>query len=148
MGFSSSFNSQALAVARMPDTVDVELLTSFQFETTGNKGKARIALRGDGLWDSSGYPLNGYYLYFNSNSTSGEVLVQLDDDLVTRLDRIAKERGVNRSELLRRGARAVIEADERFSADQRLVAAYELEPPDPALVESAARMAAQTSPEW
>ena len=39
-----------------------------------------------------------------------QVLVQLDDDLVARLDALAARRKVSRSELLRRGALAVLEA--------------------------------------
>jgi metal-responsive CopG/Arc/MetJ family transcriptional regulator len=50
-----------------------------------------------------------------------EVLVQLDDELVERRDRLAAEQGTNRSELLRRGAAAVT---------------------------AATRLAAQTVPEW
>lgn len=71
-----------------------------------------------------------------------EVLVQLEDDLVEQLDQIAEDHGTNRSELLRRGARAVIEAEDLAAADRRLVAAYQRQPPDPALVQSAARLAA------
>ena len=77
-----------------------------------------------------------------------EVLVQLDDDLVGRLDQIAKALGTSRSELLRRGARAVIEADSFRAADEDLVAAYRRVPLDPELVRSAARLAALTVPEW
>ena len=77
-----------------------------------------------------------------------EVLVQLDDDLVTELDRIAAARRTSRSELLRQGARAVIEADEEAAADAELIAAYRRQPPDPALGLSAARLAARTAPEW
>ena len=77
-----------------------------------------------------------------------EVLVQLDDDLVSQLDEIALARGTNRSVLLREGARAVIDADERLAADRRLVDAYRRQPEDPALIESAARLAARTVPEW
>ena len=44
-----------------------------------------------------------------------EVLVQLDDDLVDHLDRLAKTLGTNRSELLRRGAQAVIDAEDILS---------------------------------
>ena len=77
-----------------------------------------------------------------------EVLVQLDDDLVADLDRIAAARNTSRSELLRQGARAVIEADEEAAADAELIAAYRRQPPDPALVQSAARLAARTAPEW
>lgn len=77
-----------------------------------------------------------------------EVLVQLDDDLVARLDQVASEQGTNRSELLRRGAAAVLEATELAQADQQLRDAYRRIPQDPAFVESAARLAAQTAPEW
>ena len=74
--------------------------------------------------------------------------MQLDDDLVSELDRLAAERGTSRSELLRRGARAVIEAEEEAAADAELIAAYRRQPLDPALVRSAARLAARTAPEW
>lgn len=74
-----------------------------------------------------------------------EVLVQLDDDLVQELDRLATSMGTNRSELLRRGARAVIEAEDLADADRELIAAYRRLPPDPALVQSAARLAARTA---
>jgi metal-responsive CopG/Arc/MetJ family transcriptional regulator len=77
-----------------------------------------------------------------------QVLVQLDDDLVDHLDQLAKTLGTNRSELLRRGAQAVIDAEEVLSADRELIAAYRRQPPDPALVRSAARLAARTAPAW
>ena len=77
-----------------------------------------------------------------------EVLVQLDDDLVERLDRLATSRGTNRSELLRRGALAVLEADELRDADLVLQDAYRRVPQDPELVEAAARLAAETVPRW
>jgi metal-responsive CopG/Arc/MetJ family transcriptional regulator len=77
-----------------------------------------------------------------------EVLVQLDDDLVERLDRLAKTLGTSRSELLRRGAHAVIDAEEILGADRELISAYRRQPTDPALVRSAARLAARTAPAW
>ncbi len=77
-----------------------------------------------------------------------EVLVQLDDDLVTELDRIAAARRTSRSELLRQGARVVIEAAEEAAADAALIAAYRRQPPDPALARSASLLAARTAPEW
>jgi metal-responsive CopG/Arc/MetJ family transcriptional regulator len=77
-----------------------------------------------------------------------EVLVQLDDDLVRQLDELATTLGTNRSELLRRGAQAVIAAEEFASADRDLVAAYQRQPADPALVQSARRLAARTAPTW
>ncbi|MGH9226097.1 MAG: ribbon-helix-helix protein, CopG family [Acidimicrobiales bacterium] len=77
-----------------------------------------------------------------------EVLVQLDDDLVERLDRLAEAEGTSRSELLRRGAAAVLEAAEQLEADRVLRDAYRRIPQDPALVSSARRLAAETAPEW
>ena len=77
-----------------------------------------------------------------------EVLVQLDDDLVTELDRIAAARSTSRSELLRQGARAVIEAEDDAAADAELIAAYHRQPPDEMLARSAARLAARIAPEW
>jgi metal-responsive CopG/Arc/MetJ family transcriptional regulator len=77
-----------------------------------------------------------------------EVLVQLDDELVENLDRIAKTLNTNRSELLRRGAQAVIDADTELTDDIELIAAYKRQPPDAALIRSAARLAAKTAPSW
>ena len=77
-----------------------------------------------------------------------EVLVQLDDDLVQRLDALAADLGTNRSELLRRGAQAVLDAEELAAADRQLRAAYRRQPADPALVRSARRLAGETAPAW
>jgi metal-responsive CopG/Arc/MetJ family transcriptional regulator len=77
-----------------------------------------------------------------------EVLVQLDDDLVTRLDQLASERGTSRSELLRRGAVAVLDAADLRRADDELQAAYRRIPQDPDVVAMATRLAAVTMPEW
>ena len=77
-----------------------------------------------------------------------EVLVQLDDDLVDRLDRLAEREGTNRSDLLRRGAAAVLEAAERVEADNALQEAYRRVPQDPAIVSAALRLASLTTPEW
>jgi metal-responsive CopG/Arc/MetJ family transcriptional regulator len=77
-----------------------------------------------------------------------EVLVQLDDDLVARLDELAAQLGTNRSELLRRGAAAVINAEELATADRELITGYQRQPPDPALVQSARRLAGRTAPAW
>ncbi len=74
--------------------------------------------------------------------------MQLDDELVERLDRLAETEGTNRSELLRRGASAVLEAAELRKADRSLRDAYRRVPQDPALVASAQRLAARTAPEW
>ncbi len=77
-----------------------------------------------------------------------EVLVQLDDELVERLDEVARRNEVSRSELLRRAASALLQADEWAQADERLVEGYTKYPPDPVLLEAAERMAAETAPEW
>jgi predicted transcriptional regulator len=77
-----------------------------------------------------------------------QVLVQLDDELVRRLDRLAHLLEVSRSELLRRGALAVLEAARLEEAERALVAAYQRRPQDPALVAAARRLAAETVPGW
>jgi metal-responsive CopG/Arc/MetJ family transcriptional regulator len=77
-----------------------------------------------------------------------EVLVQLDDELVQKLDEISKRASVSRSELLRRAALAVIRADEWAQADKRLVEGYSKYPPDPLLLETSRRLAIETAPEW
>lgn len=77
-----------------------------------------------------------------------EVLVQLDDDLVAQLDALATRLGTNRSELLRRAAHAVIDAEELATADRVLQGAYRRLPADPALLQAARRLAAETAPAW
>ena len=77
-----------------------------------------------------------------------EVLVQLDDELIEQLAVIAAAEGTNRSALLRRGARAVIEATDLASADAELKAAYRRQPQDPVFSEAAAQLAAETAPPW
>ena len=77
-----------------------------------------------------------------------EVLVQLDDELVERLDALAADLGTNRSELIRRGAQAVLDADEFAEADRQLQQAYRRQPADPAVLQSARRLAAETAPAW
>ena len=65
-----------------------------------------------------------------------EVLVQLDDELVAQLDQVANALGTNRSELLRRGAQAVIEAADLAAADRDLVAAYRRRVTAPSVVDT------------
>jgi metal-responsive CopG/Arc/MetJ family transcriptional regulator len=77
-----------------------------------------------------------------------EVLVQLDDELVEKLDELARRSEVSRSELLRRAALAVLQADEWAQADKRLIEGYTKYPPDPVLLETSRRLAAETAPEW
>ena len=77
-----------------------------------------------------------------------QVLVQLDDDLVARLDELASRLAVSRSELLRRAALALLEADRIAEAEQATIAAYLRQPEDPDWVATATRLAAETAPEW
>ncbi len=77
-----------------------------------------------------------------------EVLVQLDDDLVTRLDALAQRVEVSRSELLRRGALAVLQADEWAEADKSLKRGYAKYPPDPLLLAASELLASETLPDW
>ena len=77
-----------------------------------------------------------------------QVLVQLDDELVEQLDNLATRLGTNRSDLIRRGAKAVIMAEDLAAADRELVVAYRRLPVDPALLQSSRRLAAETTPGW
>lgn len=77
-----------------------------------------------------------------------QVLVQLDDELVEQLDRLAVQRGISRSALLRAGAMAVIDAAEESAADAELAEAYRTTPPSPALLNSSRRLAASTGDPW
>ena len=87
-------------------------------------------------------------MVYPMNMARRQVLVQLDDDLVEELDELAADLGTNRSELIRRGAQAVLDAERLAEADRELQAAYRRAPADPALVQSARRLAAQTAPAW
>lgn len=77
-----------------------------------------------------------------------QVIVQLDDAMVGALDRLARKERVSRSELLRRAAQALLESYRVAQADRRLVESYRRTPQDPVIVETAARLAAETAPDW
>ena len=77
-----------------------------------------------------------------------QVLVQLDDDLVTRLDATASAIGVSRSELVRRAAIALLDAFDELEADKKLKVAYRKQPQEMALIEVSTRLAAVTAPPW
>lgn len=77
-----------------------------------------------------------------------QVLVQLDDEMVVRLDQLAADEGTNRSELLRRGALAMLEAADWRAADLALQEAYRKLPQDPDLVEALSKLAARMVPKW
>jgi metal-responsive CopG/Arc/MetJ family transcriptional regulator len=76
-----------------------------------------------------------------------QVIVQLDDELVGELDRAAKERGVSRSELIRRAARMLIQYLEERELDRRHEEGYRRLPEDAELVEAFTRLAARNWPE-
>ena len=56
------------------------------------------------------------------------MIVQLDDDLVAELDRAAAADGINRSEALRRAARAYLDNDWEREADRRYAESYREHP--------------------
>lgn len=77
-----------------------------------------------------------------------EVLVQLDDELVAQLDELATLLDLSRSELLRRGAAAILEAHRLVEADEALAAAYRRLPQDPLFTEALNTLAGSTGPPW
>jgi predicted transcriptional regulator len=77
-----------------------------------------------------------------------QVLVQLDDESVLRLDRLARDMSVSRSELLRRGARALLEAADLARADEALIEACRTQPQHRSMIETASTLAAKMAPEW
>jgi metal-responsive CopG/Arc/MetJ family transcriptional regulator len=77
-----------------------------------------------------------------------QVLVQLDDALVGRLDRVASALDVSRSELIRRGVDAYLDACEEAGEDARTVAAYLRIPEDPAELAAFEALALQAWPDW
>ena len=77
-----------------------------------------------------------------------QVIVQLDDKLVSELDKAARQDGVSRSELLRTAAIALLEARRVRRLERQLIDAYQRVPQDPVLVEAARRLAAETAPDW
>ena len=77
-----------------------------------------------------------------------QVLVQLDDALVGRLDRVASALDVSRSELIRRGVDAYLDACEEAGDDARTVTAYVRVPEDPAELAAFEALALQAWPDW
>jgi metal-responsive CopG/Arc/MetJ family transcriptional regulator len=75
-----------------------------------------------------------------------QVIVQLDDGILSALDRAAEEAGLSRSELLRRAARLYLEALEEATLDRQHAEGYRRFPPtdeDIAWVEASMRTAGQ-----
>jgi metal-responsive CopG/Arc/MetJ family transcriptional regulator len=77
-----------------------------------------------------------------------EILVVLDDDLIERVDVLSEELGVDRSEIMRRGVRAVLDADDSRKADGKLQSSYRSMPQDQAIVGAAEVLARETTPSW
>jgi ribbon-helix-helix CopG family protein len=77
-----------------------------------------------------------------------QVLVQLDDGLMARLDVIAKATGVSRSALIRRAAERLIEDIEEDEWDRRYEESYRRTPDDPDEDEALLAIAAQNWLEW
>ena len=76
-----------------------------------------------------------------------QVLVQLDDALIQRLDRSAGALGLNRSELIRQAVDAYLDACEEAAWDARTVRAYLELPEDLAELDGFQRLAATAWPE-
>jgi metal-responsive CopG/Arc/MetJ family transcriptional regulator len=71
-----------------------------------------------------------------------QVLVQLDDDLIARLDAAADALERNRSELIREALGAYLDAGREAAWDARTIRAYLEVAEDPADIEAFARVAA------
>ena len=76
-----------------------------------------------------------------------QVLVQLDDGLVARLDRVASALDLSRSELIRRAVDAYLEACDEAGADALTIAAYLRVPDDPAELAAFEALALQAWPD-
>lgn len=77
-----------------------------------------------------------------------QVIVQLDDDLVDALDAEADAIGVNRSELIRRAATALLAAHETLRKERAHADAYRSDPQDPALTEAFTKIAGASTERW
>jgi len=77
-----------------------------------------------------------------------QVIVQLDDELVQALDDEADRLGVSRSDLLRKGARALLEVAAELRAERKHAEAYRRIPEDELETETFLRLAAETAPSW
>jgi metal-responsive CopG/Arc/MetJ family transcriptional regulator len=77
-----------------------------------------------------------------------QVIVQLDDRLVDELDALAAELGVSRSELLRRGARGMLELHRLRGQEREHAEAYRRVPQDPELTDTLSRLASESTGSW
>jgi metal-responsive CopG/Arc/MetJ family transcriptional regulator len=72
-----------------------------------------------------------------------QVIVQLDEELVKALDRVAKRNGVSRSDLIRRASRALLDALTEAEADRQLLQAYGRVPQEAWIVEAGRHLASE-----
>jgi metal-responsive CopG/Arc/MetJ family transcriptional regulator len=76
-----------------------------------------------------------------------QVIVQLDDRLLARLDREAKATHISRSEVLRRAADLYLRASDDAAKERRMIEAYRRIPDDdPELDQVLLRLAADLPP--
>ena len=77
-----------------------------------------------------------------------QVIVQLDDRMLARLDREAKAQRMSRSEVLRRAADLYLRASDEAAKERRMVEAYRRIPDDadPELDQALVRLAADLPP--
>lgn len=71
-----------------------------------------------------------------------QIMVELDEDMIQALDRIADREATTRSDLLRRGARAVMLFAEWSGSDTDIADTYRKHPEDAQLIEAVARQIA------
>jgi metal-responsive CopG/Arc/MetJ family transcriptional regulator len=77
-----------------------------------------------------------------------QVIVQLDDELVRKLDNEAARRRVSRSELIRRAATSFLDAADEDEQERELTEAYRRLPEDPAETEALHSLAVESWPDW
>lgn len=83
-------------------------------------------------------------IWYGSTMGRKQVLVQLDDDLISALDEVAKTQGVSRSELLRRGAAALLSAAKELDDERRHAEGYRKFPQESDLDEVWEALAVET----
>jgi metal-responsive CopG/Arc/MetJ family transcriptional regulator len=77
-----------------------------------------------------------------------QVIVQLDERMVKALDKEARRMGVSRSELIRRGVGALLEAGSEAEAVRAMIRAYMEAPQDGTWAESSERTASESWDSW
>ncbi len=96
--------------------------------------EARVALRGGRfrVWLDHATAARLPTIWYHMPMSRRQVLVQLDDELLSLLDERAAAAGVSRSEMVRRGVRAVLASDVESKLDQAIAEGYmRLPPPVP-----------------